>query len=477
MHSNSEAFARRVKYILAFGFIAISGLYIFRWVLYPEMTFYVDDWNWLHRSTSVFWTNYTVFPRAVYNDRPIGGLLIGAFYNIFGLNYTPYAVMLLSIHITNGILLAVLTSKILRSVFYGSIVGVLFVIDMNVAYQAWWIGSVFDSTSLFFCLCSFLAFLSKKWYSSALTVPFYFLAIRSKEASLPFPFILFAYEFLEHCSSAKVSEIVRSFLQALKATWPVLLVFVAMLGIFLRFYFAVKAADFGPYLPKFDMPTVIEGASIYLRYISFDLLSRDGALLAYVVLTAIALLTWTRAAILGSVGFLIAASPVLVLASQRVPYYGYLPSPYVALLLVALVRRLDVFLGAKLGMTSDYVAKFIVLAATISFTAYVHAIGLYRELLLAVMRENSEAMRTLVAALTHVENHSKIVITGLPPGPEHLFAHAPCFAINVIYKVPSIECHIDGTDAELVAVYGKLTAPKILLHYDHGSVSLEAHSP
>lgn len=478
MHSTNAVFTPRVQHILASTFVAISALYIFRWVFYPEMTFYVDDWNWLNRAVFGDWTAWTVFPSAIYNDRPIGATIITAFYYAFGLNYTPYGMMLVFIHITNGILISVVASKLLSSRFYGAIVGVLFVININVAYQAWWIGTIFDSTSLFFCLCAYLAFLSKNSYSLVLTALFYFIAVRSKEASLPFPFILFAYSFLEHNSSVKLSEIVKSLQHALRSTWPALLTFVVMFGIFMKYYIAAKvaAADFGPYAPKFDIPTMIDGAKIYLRYIVFNFLSLDNALLAYLAGSAIALLTWTRMAIFGSIGFLIAAAPVLVLATQRVPYYGYLPSPYVALLLVALVQRFDIFLASKLGVVSDYVLKTIVVATTIWFTTYIYAIGYYREPLLATMREASRAMKTLASALTHVENNAKVVITGVPPGPT-LFMHAPCHAINVMFKVQTIDCRIEGTAADLLATYAKFPAPKILLDYNGGNVTLRERSP
>ena len=169
------------------------------------------------------------------------------------------------------------------------------------------VGTIFDSTSLFFCMCVFIVL------SKPIRFPRLILLRGSQSKRLASaPFILFAYSFLAHVSSAKISEISSSLVRALKSTWPVFVCFLVLIVIFIRNYLSVtNAADFGPYAPKFDVATMIDGAKIYLRYIAFDRLNLDNALLAYLGLTAIALLTWTRIAIFGSVGFLIAASPVL----------------------------------------------------------------------------------------------------------------------------------------------------------------------
>ena len=106
MNSKSEPVNPRILYIAAWSLILISGLFIFRWIFSPEMNFYVDDCGWLQRAASGHGADWTVFPQRVYNDRPVGALIITAFYYGFGLNYAPYAAMLLSIHIANGILLS-----------------------------------------------------------------------------------------------------------------------------------------------------------------------------------------------------------------------------------------------------------------------------------------------------------------------------------------------------------------------------------
>ncbi len=249
---------------------------------------------------------------------------------------------------------------------------------------------------------------------------------------------------------------------------------------FSTYYFLVAfktgMAGYGPYTPQFDLPTLFGGISIYLQFIAFNLVSLDQALFGFVVLTGIALWTFNRTAILGSIGFFIGTAPVLFLANQRAPYYAYAASAYMALMLVALVQRADVWLMGRGGAVSAFVAKAAVLVTVAWFTYDVYQMGIYREGLLATMRESSRALKALAPTLSHVEEKSKIVITGLPPGVT-LFMHAPCYAINTVFEVFAIDCRIVGTDAGLSAVYEGLQGPKILVHYDHGDLAVLARSP
>jgi hypothetical protein len=309
---------------------------------------------------------------------------------------------------------------------------------------------------------------------------FYYLAVKSKEAALPFPFLLFGYSFLVHVTSAKLSDITQSLKAALRSTWPVLAAFTVLFGFSMYYFIAARKIGmegYGPYVPQFDLPTLIDGAGLYLRYIAFNFISANQALVGFAVLTAIAILTFNRVAILGGAGFFVATAPVLFLPNQRGAYYAYAASAYIALMLVALVQQGDSWLADKLGAVSDFVAKAAVLLIVIGFTYLVHGRVAERDWLLAIMRENAMALKTLQAAVPHIEDKTNIVVTGLPPDINSIFINTPCIAPKVIYKVWEVDCGFKGTDAELSALYERLPGNKILLHYDHGAVSLRARSP
>jgi hypothetical protein len=484
MRSARNLLAPNVGNAAAIALIAVCGFYIFHWVFYPEVTFFNDDWHWLRRAVFTDWSTmlsiWTFLPAALFADRPVEEAGIRLLYQIFHLDHTGYAVVMLTIHIANAVLLYFVAARLLSSRFYGMIAAVLFVIDRSAADAAWWTSLLADSASLFFCLCAFLTFLRRRAYSGALTVLFYYLAVKSKEAALPFPWLLFGYSFLAHVTSAKLSDIAEALKAALRSVWPVLAAFAVLFG-FSMYYFAfvrmTGMEGYGPYVPQFDLPTAIDGAAFYLRYIALNFVSANQALIGFFILIVIAILTFNRVAILGSAGFFVAMAPVLFLPNQRMPYYAYAASAYIALMLVALVQRGDSWLAKNLGVVADVFAKAAVLVIVIWFTYLVHGRVWERDWLLAIMRENALALKTLQAAVPHIEDKTNIVVTGLPPDINSIFINTPCIAPKVIYKVWEVDCGFKGTDAELSALYDRLTGNKILLHYDHGAVSLLARSP
>jgi hypothetical protein len=61
---------------------------------------------------------------------------------------------------------------------------------------------------------------------------------------------------------------------------------------------------YGPYVPQFDLTTLIDSAGFYLVYIAFNLISPNQALIGFSILTLIAILTFNRSAIWGAPGSL-----------------------------------------------------------------------------------------------------------------------------------------------------------------------------
>ncbi len=463
--------------------VIISALFMFQWVFSPEMTFFMDDWHWLHRSLFTPWSSYlsiwTILPAALYADRPVEALIFKLLYELFGLNYSSYGAILLSIHIANGILVYFLMVRILASRFYAVLVAMFFTVSVIVACPAWWAATVSDSAALLFCLASFLSFLGKRRGATVLTVIFYYLSTRAKESTLPFPFLLLAYSFLTTFAPPRLETASKALARAIRSTFPVLFMFFILFS-FSMYYFTVAklaAANFGPYLPKFNFLTMVDGTKIYLSYIAFQFLSQSQVLVPFFLLALWGFLTWNRAAIIGFLGFFVVLAPVLVLASQRVPYYAYPGSIFVALMAAAAIQSINVKLAKKLGERADIALKTSLLVGLMFFINNFYRSGMIRETTLATMRHNSKTLKSLQATLTHVENNSKIIITGLNSAPlTHLFASAGCTALTVIYKIENIDCQTGGTSEELQAIYEKAEPPKILLNYLDGGVSLVASS-
>src|SRR5262245_42438169 len=182
MAIDAKPFPSHIAHLLAIALIAACGLYIFRWSFWPEVTFFNDDWHWILRAVFTRWRDmlsiWTFLPAAAFGDRPVEEAGIRLFHQFFELEHWKYAAAMLAIHIANAVLLYLLVTRLIESRFYGMLAGVLFVIDHSVAYPAWWVSTLADSASLFFCLCAFLAYIGGGRYSAVAAVLFYYLAVK-----------------------------------------------------------------------------------------------------------------------------------------------------------------------------------------------------------------------------------------------------------------------------------------------------------
>jgi hypothetical protein len=482
IQSTADATRPEISHWLAFALIAASGLYIFRWAFAPDMTFYADDWIWVQNAMTLKWSMFrivwTILPDAIFHDRPMEYAIFKILYDAFGINYTAYVSVCLAIHIGNAALLYRLVDKLLSSRFYGLIAGVLFVIDYDTGYPGWWPSSLADSMSLFFSLCAFLAFMSNsKWRSAIGSAGFYWLAMKSKEAALGLPVLLITYRFLININRLDAAHLLKAVRSAVRSSWPVLCVFAMFMGFMLYYYIeSSRLTGYGPYVPKFDVSTFVDGVEYYLQCIAFDLISGTQALIAFLVLTVVALWIFERAAILGSVGFFVTTGPVLFLANQRVAYYGYAAAAYISIMLVALARRAQRGLLSTLGPKSEPAFKAIVLATVVWFTFFAFDKVIYRDYQENHMRETSRSFRTVEAVVSHAEEKVQLVVTR-GGGSSYMHAAESCRYIEILFKLSEYKCYLDGTNAELEHLYEELKAPKILLSYDAGEISVRARDP
>ncbi len=483
MPLSADATSTEISHWLAFALIAASGLYIFRWAFAPDVTFYADDWIWVQNAMTLEWHMFsivwTILPDAIFHDRPMEYAIFKILYDAFGINYTAYVGVCLAIHIGNAVLLYRLVDKMLNSRFYALIAAVLFVIDYDTGYPGWWPSSLADSMSLFFSFCAFLAFMShSKWRSAIGSAAFYWIAMKSKEAALGLPVLLVTYRFLVNVNSPDAASILKAARSAIRSSWPVLCVFAMFMGFMLYYYVeSSRLTGYGPYVPKFDLFTLVDGVEYYLRCITFDLLSGTQALIAFVVLTVVALAIFERAAILGSLGFFVTTGPVLFLANQRVAYYGYAAAAYIAIMLVALTRRAQRALLSRLGPKSEAAFKAIALAGVVWFTFFAFNQVIYRDYQEGHMRESSKAFRNLQPIVSHAEENVQLVVTR-GGAASYMHAAESCRVIEIMFKLSEYKCHLDGTNAELVQLYEQLKAPKILLLYDEGGeISVRARDP
>ena len=456
--------------------ICIS-FFTYKWALAPEMTFYVDDWGWLARATFSTWNSFvsiwTVLPAALFMDRPIEEMSIKFLYQIFKLNHLGFGITLLTLHTINGILIFLIGSELFKSRFYGFISSILFLINIYISYPVWWAATIADSACLLFCLLSFLFYIKGNLRSIYLAAIFYYLATRSKEAAIPFYGILFLYTLILEGNFKKIVDIKKSLLHALSKSSPIFVIFLIIFG-FASYYFIegkLNSNDFGPYKPKFSLGTVIDGLSIYTRVLLFDIPTASNSFIAFSTALFLGILVRSRLVIFSSLSFIIAASPVLILATQRVPYYAYIPGPYFYFLIVAILYFIQNKICTKKIFLNTY--KIFILLSIFYFIHIVNKNEFISKSVSELMKKNSNSLYSMRLVLNNVLNDSSIVVLGVPPGPNPFFAYAPCHAIRVVYKVKNLQCYIQEDEEVLLKKYNELKQPKILLKNDsEGSVTL-----
>lgn len=461
---------------LSIAILLIVSLTMYSWVLGDGTYFYVDDWGWLNRAVFTPWRDYlswwTALPAALFMDRPIAGMAIHGLYSVSNLNHFGFSIATLGIHVLNSILIYFIGKKVLGFRFDGFIASTFFAINPYISYPVWWVATIHDSLALLFCLSSFLTFISNKRYSIYLACFFYYLATRSKEAALPFPLILIAYEILFGNSDHKIFWSTERYKAILKKISPIIITFLFLISFYIFYYLRAKFTEqnFGPYAPKFTIYTITEGINYYIQLVFFNALAAYKALLLCAALLTTSLILKDSKATFFLIAFLLACSPVLVLGTQRVPYYAYIPAPWLYLFLAASYSAIRIKLASKIGGKLSYFINFFALLALIFFGIHIFKTENISKPTLAIMGESKKAMISLTNIVPKVKEGTNFVILGVPHGPLTFFAYAPCHAIKVLYKVRDITCAIQKDDITLLDEYRNLNSPKILLNYNNGDV-------
>ena len=187
--------------------------------------FVADDWDWLYSAQFSSYRDLAVlWPRAVYNDRPVGALVIKFIYQLFGLRSEAFYLFQLGIHVFNCLLLFWIAKRYISvgGAFLAAVLAGTWVIANDAVI---WTAAIFDLFGATLCLFSiYLWQIGKRnqntWFV-ILGAIVYFLAIRTKEFAITLPLLIFAMAILLEGESWK---------SALKRLWPYWLV-MGILGV------------------------------------------------------------------------------------------------------------------------------------------------------------------------------------------------------------------------------------------------------
>lgn len=308
------------------------------WVLDPAHFFFADDWGWLERVHFHSWRETVhLFPAALYNDRPVGELLIRGLYNVLWLRHGAWNQGWLALHALNVALIVLLMRPWLPP-FRLALAGVLAACWFSTLTAVHWIGAVFDLVGATLVLATLLSYQQavlsegRRWSWLALSVVLHLAAIRTKEFALGMVVVLVIWEFVLLRRDGWRERCLRLAPHALLAT-----VFIVLYAVLYKEQHA--ALEGGSYGLSLTATGVLEGVGWYFAqaFYAFVPGSNETHIGAGFLFAAcvVALACSSRVGItaVGSAVVLMAA--VLLLGKQRHPLYLYVPHFFIAVALCA----------------------------------------------------------------------------------------------------------------------------------------------
>ena len=330
------------RFLLPLLISVIAALAFNAWVLDPAHFFFADDWGWLERAQFHPWQETVhLFPTALYNDRPVGELLIRGLYDMFWLRHGAWNQVWLALHALN-IALFVLLARHWLPPLRLALAGVLAACWFSTLTAVQWIGAAFDLVGATLVLGTLLAYQhavlggGRRWPWLLLSVVLHLAAIRTKEFALGMVAVLAVWEFVLLRRDGLRERCVRLAPHLLLAA-----VFVVRYATLYRTQHA--ALESGAYGLSLTASGLLEGIGWYFAQAFYAFVpgsneTHIGIGLAFAACVA-ALACCSRVGIASLLSAMILMAAVLLLGKQRHPLYLYVPHFFIALALCAPFQR------------------------------------------------------------------------------------------------------------------------------------------
>lgn len=342
---------------------AFSLLSVF-WMMSAQNSFCFDDISLLLKvSTSSYEEIFSFWPHTAYADRPVGVMFIKFLYEVFGLDYGCFHAVFVVLHLCNTLLVFVVVRRIFQrkydgggeKAFYGGIISAAFFgiwAKTHMAVQ--WIAAIYDLLGTFWSLLSILFYLrcrrNKNYqvWDLAVTVFFYYLAIRTKEMFLILPLLFIIYEIWEMALNQKFKRFTLSILVNL----TVFLLFFGKI-LYCKIQGSITNDVNNPYYQSFNPVKLVQNLLKYCM-MCFDLENAGwnytfsiSGLVAVLLLCAGVVISCWKAAVHKQVELLfcyiaagISIVIVLPMVNQVHALYLYFPSVFIGLLMACVINGL-----------------------------------------------------------------------------------------------------------------------------------------
>ncbi len=439
---------------VAIGVIVLTAWAYSAWLLNPKTFFYFDDWQWLWHSEFWPWTQfYSVLPRAAYNDRPVGFLVIKLMYGIFGLNHHRFQLVQLTIHAINCVLLYVISARYISRL--GALVAAIVASIWFIALDAvGWTAAIFDLLGATFCLATIalrqLAARSNRgmFYDLA-GAACYFLAIRTKEFALGMIVVLFLMNILLERQKPR---------SAVKQLLPYIVVFAVLALRYAHLFMTTMPAEGDPYHLQISLSAALSSIYFYISQSFYgDVIGKWGAALVLVGLTAAIALAneeQRRAAVFGFYSFIVLLGPTLLMPAHLDPLYLYAPHFFLSLVVGACV-------GARTlpGVLAIAVTLMLAIAPGWTRIRQNHINWVY-----AKGEVNQAQFEAAVKLLTPMAPGTSVFISGVEPFINSF--HFPHGALQTAFKDESINTVLEKPVAELTSLFCAAAEPKRFIKFE-----------
>lgn len=335
-HKNTEQWFLPLLIVGLVAFINLKFAYSYQF-------FVGDDWDWLYTAQfSTVSQIFTILPGAVYNDRPVGALVVKLMYTLFGLNSDAFYLFQLGVHIVNCLLLFWIAKHYIGA--SGAALAAILAGTWVVANDAvFWTAAVFDLVGATACLISIflwqLGVRQNRWVWIVLGALVYFLSIRTKEFAISLPIIILFISYLLEKQSLKVS---------ITRLWPYWLV-MGVMGVWYGVLMQKSAIVGNSDAYGLHFSGILENLNYYLGTMFYENLwdpQRRVWNALHVLMILVAGILWILAIvrsahyrkvfIVCAIGFLGLLGPTLLLKNHLGQLYLYAPHFFLAMAIGAL---------------------------------------------------------------------------------------------------------------------------------------------
>lgn len=442
---------------LSVAVIAAIAVWSNLWLLDPRNFFRADDWAWIGFSEFADIREFlNLLPNQLYNDRPVGALVIRGMHHLFGLNYPAFQASLLALHAVNSAALFFIARRYLplTGSFTAAALSALWFCALS---AVGWVAAIFDLLGATLCLSAILlrhASLNRggdlRWNIAGALA--YLLAVRTKEYAIGLIAVLFLMELL--------CERRRRMREMLAGLWPYLVVFAIYMATYLRLY-AISPAPAGElYRLHFSALDLVKNLWFYVSTALYqDSVGEQWAIAAVVGLLVLAALgAWRRnwTAVWGITGFVILLGPTLLLTKHLDPLYLYAPHFFLALAIGA---------GFSAGILGRIIALALTALVILASTTTEYRFNIIKFMLAKTEMIQSQ-FRFAEGHLAGTKDKTTVVVSGVEPY-FNVFSYGPGDSMNIwAGRQKQFKLVLEKPVAELDRDFCQATGAKRYFHFD-----------